>query len=321
MSTSNSKYPYTLVPTHDMHLMSLSELPWRARTFWGVIYRCLALNSWKMVRGRLGVSSLLAGFRLAASLPLIKAGIARDPVETATYSMIEFERRLGIRSTLYVMPFSNRPGRTPEGTAAPANRACFYDPATYAQWFRELAREGWEIGVHGIDSHLDARAVRDERQALEKVTDREVVGVRMHWLYHCGALTYRLLGEAGYLYDATLGWNHAVGWPEDRYAPYQTNQGIWVLPLNIQDGALLRDAGIGPRPGEALRQVEAILAEARAHRAVVTILWHNNSFGPPLCWTELYQWIIRRAQADKARIMTAREVVEDHKALADRAWE
>jgi peptidoglycan/xylan/chitin deacetylase (PgdA/CDA1 family) len=230
--------------------------------------------------------------------------------------MVELERRQGLRSTLYVIPFPNRPGRTPTGGSAPGNRACFYDAAAYAQWFRDLARDGWEFGVHGIDSHLDERAAEEEKLAVERLIGREVVGVRMHWLYHCGESSYRLLRRAGYLYDATLGSNIAVGWPDGRYTPYQASNGLWILPLNIQDIALLGDSWTGPRPAAARRQVRRILEEARAKSAVVTILWHNNNFAPPNCWCEFYQWIIEQARDDGARIMTAREVVEEYQTRA-----
>lgn len=293
--------------------MSLHELPWNARTLWGVVARCLALNSWKTLRGRMGLRDLGAGLRLAAVLPLLKAGVVRDPIESATYSMTETERQLGIRSTIYVMPFPGRPGHRVGGEPAPGNRACFYQGTTYARWFRSLADEGWEIGVHGIDSHLDLQAAREEKASIEGLLGRSVDGIRMHWLYHCGAATYEILHDAGYLYDATLGSNHTVGWLDGRYEPFRGRSGLWVLPLVIQDGALLGDSTLGPCPAQARLQVERILAEARARHAVVTILWHNNSFAPPRCWGDFYEWIIRRAQADRARIMTAREVVEAYR--------
>jgi peptidoglycan/xylan/chitin deacetylase (PgdA/CDA1 family) len=256
---------------------------------------------------------------MALSVPLIRAGLARDPLESATYSMIEFERRENIRSTLYAMPFANRTGRTPAGTPAPANRACFYDVAAYTQWFRELAGQGWELGVHGIDSHLDRQAAYAEKRAIEQVIGREVAGLRMHWLYHKGDVTHRLLQEVGYLYDATIGWNDAVGWPNGSYVPYRASNGLWILPLNIQDVALLGDGWNGPRPAAARQRVKQLLAEARSHRAVVTLLWHNNNFAPPNCWSEFYRWIIEQARADRARIMTAREVVEQYQAGAAQA--
>jgi peptidoglycan/xylan/chitin deacetylase (PgdA/CDA1 family) len=309
-----TEYSYTLVPTHDLDVMSVRELPWNGRTLWGVIYRGFALNLWKTLNRRIRLRAWLAGVRVASLIPLIKVRMAADPFASANHYMIELERRLGIRSTIYVMPFKNRPGHDSRGSAAPANRACFYDLAAHTAWFRALASDGWEIGVHGIDSHLDPHTARIEKHAVETMLGREVAGIRMHWLYHRGESTYQVLREAGYLYDATLGWNDAVGWPGEQYQPFRVHSGLWVLPLNIQDGGLLSDSRLGPPPGAAAAQVRKILDEAYARRAVVTILWHNQSFSAPRCWGEVYEWIIGQARADGARIMTAREVIEEYRA-------
>jgi peptidoglycan/xylan/chitin deacetylase (PgdA/CDA1 family) len=310
-------YAYTLVATHDLDLMSVRELPWNGRTLWGVMYRGLVLNLWKTLNRRIGLRAWLAGLRVAGLVPLVKARMAPDPFASANHYMIELEKRLGVRSTIYVMPFKNQPGHDSRGFAAPANRACFYDVAAHAAWLRALADDGWEIGVHGIDSHLDTHKARIEKQAVERILGRDVAGIRMHWLYHRGEATYQCLSEAGYLYDATLGWNSAVGWPDGKYKPFHVRGGLWVLPLNIQDGSLLSDSRLGPRSEAAAAQVRRILDEARVRRAVVTILWHNQSFSAPRCWGEVYEWIIRQARSDGARIMTAREVIEECQAERD----
>jgi hypothetical protein len=74
--------------------------------------------------------------------------------------------------------------------------------------------------------------------------------------------------------------------------------------LSIRDGALLSKKPAGLSREEAWREIEKVLEEARASGAVLTVLWHNNSFGPHRFWGELYEELFRRTRADGAEILT-----------------
>jgi hypothetical protein len=306
-------YGYTLVLTHDLDLLSIRELPWSSRLLWGIVYRGLLLNPWRALRGRCAYRVVLAGIKLVATVPLIKLGFLPDPFDSATRSMIELEQRLGVRSTLYVIPLPNQAGHDDTGRPAPRSRACYYRAAAYTQWLRDLDREGWEIGVHGLDAHLDHEAAREELQAIERLLGHDGLGVRMHWLYHRGEKTYQVLSDTGYAYDASAGSNVEVGWPGGKREPWRSSNGLWVLPLNVQDATLLGDRALDLTEKQARARIESLLAEAKADRAVLTILWHNHSFAPPRCWGGLYEWTIRHALADHARVMTAGQLVKEYR--------
>ena len=301
--------PYLLVPTHDLDLFSVRELPWNSRTLWGLAFHGTIVNAVKAARGRLNAASLLDGIKLGATLPLLKMGFGEDPIESATFEMVEFERKLGVRSTLFVMPFQRHPGHIKPGLSAPPNRACYYDAGKYQDWFRSIADDGWEIGVHGIDSHLDVASARREKEEIERLVGRRVAGMRSHWLYHQGVETFRILREVGYTYDASPGSNTSIGWIEGQHLPYQAN-GLWILPLVVHDIALLKDRQVGPTLNEAKARVRRLLDEAAASQAVVTVLWHNNSFAAPRSWKALYEWILGEAMRDGAPILTAKEAIQ-----------
>jgi peptidoglycan/xylan/chitin deacetylase (PgdA/CDA1 family) len=309
---------YTLVLTHDIDVMSLQELPWLCLTLWGFSYRCLMAAFFRGVM-KLTIRQRLQAFWYGISMPLIKLGLVRDPWKSSLDLLLDMERRLGVRSTLYFLPFPNIRGTTVSGEPAPANRSIFYSVKEHREQIRALEAEGWEIGVHGIDAHWSAEAAERERHEITAVLGHDHLGIRMHWLYHKGRETFEILSKAGYVYDATPGWNDKVGFPEERFQPYAPINGdpFQVLPLNIQDCAMFEELRLSE--DEAWNETTAILKKAALHHAVITVLWHNDSFALPRFWGSFYERLIKQAREDGARIVRAIDIVrtEDEKVHSD----
>jgi len=308
-----SRASYVLVLTHDIDVLSVKELPLLGRTFWGFAYRCLAVNLCRFFARRINLLEYLDSLKQVVLLPLMKLGLVKDPWQKSLETMLEIEKGYGVRSTIFFIPFSKRSGHTPEGKLAPRNRAAYYNLDEYQDLLQQLEREGWEIGVHGLDAYCDLESAKVELEVVKKLLpDKGKIGIRMHWLYHRGKETWKILDGAGYAYDATFGWNDRVGFPEEKYRPFKPEdlKNLVVLPLNIQDGALLCESHQFLRDEEAWHQVEQILEVAKERRATVTILWHNHSFVAPRYWGWLYERIIQRAKEDGALICRASDVVE-----------
>ncbi len=294
---------YTLVLTHDIDYLSLREIPWSCRTLWGFSYRCLKAA----VSGRRFRFDMLRRLRLAwdgISMPLIKLGLRSDPWAASLDEMVAMERRFGVRSTLFFIPFPNMPGIAPTGGDAPLNRAAFYAVRDHAERIRELEADGWEIGVHGIDAFRTAESAEREKREIETILGHNDIGIRMHWLYSKDEASWEILRRAGYRYDATYGWNEKVGFPGGHFFPFMPFEGdaFAQLPLNIQDQGLSED--------EAWLKVLRMLNTANAHDGVVTLLWHNYSYAPPFLWGGLYERIVRQALVDGARIVRAMDAVK-----------
>ncbi len=300
---------YTLVLTHDIDYLSLREIPWSCKTLWGFSYRCLkAAVSFRQFR--FGLLRRLNLVWDGISMPLIKLGLRSDPWEQSLDLMIAMERRLGVRSTLFYIPFPNMPGIAPSGGDAPANRAAFYAAGDNADRIRELEADGWEIGVHGINAYRSVESAEAEKREMETILGHDEIGIRMHWLYSRDEASWEILRRAGYRYDATFGWNEKVGFPGGRYFPFQPFEGdaFAQLPLNIQDQALFD--GLGLSEDEALLDVQRMLQTANEHDGFVTLLWHNTSYMAPYMWGGLYERIVRQALIDGARIVRAMDAVK-----------
>jgi len=304
---------YTLVLTHDIDVLSVCELPISGRTLWGFVYRCLLVNLRRFIIRRLSLQEYMNSVKGVVLLPLVRRNLARDPWRQSLTVMLDVERRLGVRSTLFFIPFSRYSGHRNLGNPAPRHRAAHYELAQFQDLIRELDRDGWEVGLHGIDAHLDTYRAKEELNAIRVVVPhRQRIGVRMHWLYLTEEQSWKAFEDAGLAYDASLGWNDRVGFPRGQYQPFvpQGLQSLVVLPLVIQDNAVLGGRNQYAGREEAWHRVEQVLQLARRERAVVTILWHNNSFVAPRYWGWLYEALIQQARKDGARICRAIDAVE-----------
>lgn len=300
------RFPYVLVLTHDLDLYHLSALPRRWRVLAGFVFRNLIHNSLRVITGRLRVRSYLHGIVSAFTAPLALLGVLPDPLGGAVRAVKEKEQQLGVRSTFYFVAAHARAGFRPGGRPAPAVRAVHYRLEEVTPLIRELEAGGWEIGVHGIDSYRDLRAASAELHALSGVVVGGQLGHRSHWLYSQGRRSWDILSMAGFAYDASYGWNDKIGWPGGKRWPFRPfpKKSFVVLPLNVQDGAVMRGT-----LRQAWRHVHGLLCNAKQHGGTLTVLWHPSSFGPPRYWGDIYQRIIVKAQADKALIVPAGQAI------------
>ncbi|GAB6153142.1 hypothetical protein JCM17380_18920 [Desulfosporosinus burensis] len=326
-------YSYAMTLTHDIDILSLKEMP-IARTFLGYFYRSSVLN-WKRWRaGKVHTSehfrTIWEMFRTWAA----KLGIGKDVWHRALPQLLELEKRLGVRSSLYFMPYPEKPGILPEPLRkdcgkdkdkrlnidedknknyenAPPNRASFYDVTTHKELLNSLEEGGWEAGVHGIDAWHDVPAARAEHSRIADLTGQDGIGVRMHWLYFQSPASFKALEEGGFQYDATFGYNEVVGFRAGTLQPYHplNCQTLWELPLHIQDGALLGEEHLDLNREDAFHKAKPILDWAKRLGGAVSLLWHNQSFTAPRYWGEVYERLIEQGRADGAWIAVPRDVL------------
>jgi hypothetical protein len=245
--------PYILVLTHDVDLLSVRELSWRSRTLRGHIFRCVFGNVARLLRRRISFRQYLDGLLSGVSVPLIKAKFLADPIEESFRTMLEIERRHGVRSTIFFIPEARNPGKIPRGAEAPTRRAADYFIERLRERLRRLEEEGWEIGVHGIDSYRDLEAARREFEMMSEILGHRNIGHRSHWFYSKGMDSWSILRQAGYAYDASLGSNYIIGWPEGKKDPFRPFAGdpFTVLPLPVHDAPILDQAKMNLDPSEA----------------------------------------------------------------------
>lgn len=304
-------YSYAMTLTHDIDILSLKEMP-IARTFLGYFYRSSVLN-WKRWRtGKVQTSEHFQSLWEMARTWAAKLGLGQDVWQRALPKLLELEKRLGVRSSLYFMPFPEKPGILPDlQHNAPSNRASFYNVTTQKELLKSLEDGGWEAGVHGIDAWHNVPSARAERGRVADLTRKAEIGVRMHWLFFQSPQSFKVLEEGGFLYDATVGFNEVVGFRAGTLQPYHplNCQTLWELPLHIQDGALLGEEHLDLNREDAFLTAKPILDWAKRFGGAVSLLWHNQSFTAPRFWGAVYERLIAQGRADGAWIAVPREVL------------
>jgi peptidoglycan/xylan/chitin deacetylase (PgdA/CDA1 family) len=162
-----------------------------------------------------------------------------------------------------------------------------------------LAGTGAEIGLHGgFASCGSLDAIRAEKGRLERVLGQDVTGYRNHFLRFRVPESWAYLEQAGFSYDSTLGYNHAVGFRNGMVHPFRpfnlrtgTSAGILEIPLVVMERAYVNTR---IPPSRAWDSLQAILEMGERCHGVVTVNWHNTSFAgmPDRTWERMYRKLL-----------------------------
>jgi hypothetical protein len=291
--------------THDIDFFGIRRHT-RDRTLLGFLSRASLGTVLELIRGRGSVRRLVRNWLALVSLPLVHAGLIDD-------FWLPFERYAQAdhpwRSTFFIVPFRGHPGVAPDGGSAPG-RAVPYGAAEIAQELRALAMRGHEIAVHGIDAWRSPHRGGAELATVSQAAGSAVGGVRMHWLYF-DHNSFAKLDAAGFDYDATWGYNDAVGFRAGTaqvFGPLGVTH-LLELPLHLQDTSLLYPGRMHCREPEAVALSEQIIDTVRRTGGVATISWHERSLSPERLWDRVYREVLATLRARGACVLPAREVV------------
>jgi hypothetical protein len=133
----------------------------------------------------------------------------------------------------------------------------------------------------------------------------------MHWLYY-SEQSPSILEKAGYSYDATLGFNDAVGFRNGTTQAFRPAgaRTLLELPLNVQDTAMLFPRRMHLSEPEALSLCERVMAVVSRFGGALTINWHDRSLAPERNWNDLYAALLTRLRRAGAWFATASQAVD-----------
>ncbi|MCD6490575.1 MAG: hypothetical protein J7K20_07620, partial [Thermodesulfobacterium sp.] len=155
-----------------------------------------------------------------------------------------------------------------------------------------------------------------EKEALEKILKKEVLGVRFHCLSYAPKITSLNLEKIGFKYDTTLGFNEKVGFRNGVAFPFHlpiydlTFSSVLELPLVIQDGSFFDFLNIDVN--NALNIILKTLETVKKYNGFITILWHPTLTKVDLCnrWFEVYKEILGILKAESCFVGTCRDIYE-----------
>ena len=300
-------YDFLACLTHDVDFIRISDHKFD-HTMFGFIHRASVGSVRKLLKRRITQKQCLQNLKSVASLPAVHLRLRED------FWLQDFDRFLALerdtKSTFFFIPYKNRAGDN-VGEIHSRRRAAAYDVRNERKLIDKLLLAGNEIAVHGIDAWHSVQKGRDERQRITEITKARKIGVRMHWLCF-DAASPRVLEEAGFHYDSTIGYNDAIGYragTQQVFRPHGATT-LLELPLHIQDCALFYEGRFSVTDERAWKICEAVLANAANYGGAVTILWHTRSLAPERLWGGFYMRLLNRLMSRRVWFGTAAEVVE-----------
>ncbi len=173
---------------------------------------------------------------------------------------------------------------------------------------------GCEVGLHGSFHAFDnVQEIRREKERLETIINRKIIGYRNHYLRFKLPDTWEILASLNFKYDTTLGFHDRVGFRNGMCHPFKpfnlcSNEEIDIveIPLVIMDTAIFEHYPL-PRIWPT---VKGLIDCTKQCGGVVTILWHNEGFSCPFkeMWLRMYEKILAYCHKEDALMTSAEEI-------------
>lgn len=279
--------------THDIDFCGIT----RHRldpTMAGFVWRASVGTLVGLVRGRRRFSDARQNWSAVALLPLTYLGLTRDFWDPfGAYA----DADRGRPSTFFVIPFKGRPGIAPDGTVK-RRRAVRYGVRDIREQLNRTAAGGSEVALHGIDGWRSDGDGRSELGELRQVVPAASTGVRMHWLFFDAAASPGRLQAAGFEYDATFGYNDAIGHRAGTAQAFTfPGTGLFELPLSIMDTAMFYRDRMGLAFDDAMKACRQIVSNVRRFGGALVINWHDRSLAPERLWRRAYEALLHELEA------------------------
>ena len=244
-------------------------------------------------------------------------GIAQAPsADDTLMRCTEAEIRRGLRGSYFFT--LHPPGRPSpyDCVYAPDDRVLFRGARrTVSSVIRELADEGFDVGLHGsFWSAYNAAALTVERDAVELAAGRPVVTTRQHYLRWDPRRTPAAQQEAGLRADSTLGFNRNVGYRAGTSLPHflfdperRRSCTVLEIPLIVQESPLQARNALELDRSMAKGVLEHVFAAAAQVEGLVTLLFHPHSL-LKADFVDLYEYALDRALAAGAWVATVADI-------------
>ena len=170
---------------------------------------------------------------------------------------MEIEEKFDIRSTFFFRTFYENG-----------------DVLDYEDDIKQLHKSNWEIGLHTDPSSIDdLDKIRLEKEKLESITRRAVVGNRVHYLnYNSGLL--EKLEKLGFIYDSSL--RHSKDRIDEKEMGYSKIHGIIEFPVTLMDAYLFTYMKIQEDKIISEFQKTLDLGRSLSENNVISVIWHDN---------------------------------------------
>jgi|TARA_B110000196_G_C21139544_1_gene663034 peptidoglycan/xylan/chitin deacetylase (PgdA/CDA1 family) len=170
---------------------------------------------------------------------------------------MELEEKIGIRSTFFFRT-SYEDGNVDD----------------YEDDIQTLLKGNWEIGLHVDPKSIDnIEKIKQEKEKLESLTRKPIIGNRVHFLNYNSELPIKLK-KLGFLYDSSL--RHSKDKIDEKEMGYSKINGLIEFPVTLMDAYLFTHMGI--KEEKIIPEFEKTLEVGRklSEENVISVIWHDN---------------------------------------------
>ena len=170
---------------------------------------------------------------------------------------IELEEKFGIRSTFFFRTLYEN-----------GNVNDFEDD------IQTLQKGNWEIGLHTDPKSIESiEKIKQEKEKLETLTRKPIIGNRVHFLNYDSKLPSKLK-ELGFLYDSSL--RHSKDKINENEMGYSKINELIEFPVTMMDAYLFTHMGI--KEEKIIPEFEKTLEVGRklSEENVISVIWHDN---------------------------------------------
>ena len=170
---------------------------------------------------------------------------------------MEIEEKFGVRSTFFFRTFYENG-----------------DVLDYEDDIKQLQKSNWEIGLHTDPSSIDdLDKIRLEKEKLESITGKQIIGNRVHFLNYNLELPKKL-EKLGFNYDSSL--RHSKDRIDEKEMGYSRIHGIIEFPVTLMDAYLFTYMKIREEKIISEFQKTLDLGRSLSENNVISVIWHEN---------------------------------------------
>ena len=203
---------------------------------------------------------------------------------------MELEEKFGIRSTFF---FRTR-----------------YENGNVDDYEKDilvLQEGGWEIGLHTDPQSVDdIENIRREKEKLEFLTKKPIIGNRVHFLNYNSELPKKLK-ELGFLYDSSL--RHSKDKIDEKEMGYSKINELIEFPVTLMDAYLFTHMRI--KEEMIISEFKKTLEIGRdlSDQNVISVIWHDNVL--KMKGGRMYEKILEFLESqDDVKILPGKDLVK-----------
>ena len=203
---------------------------------------------------------------------------------------MKLEERFGVRSTFFFRTFYEN-GNVDD----------------YEDDIQTLLKGNWEIGLHTDPESVDyIEKIKQEKEKLESLTKKPIIGNRVHFLNYNSELPGKL-NDLGFLYDSSL--RHSKDKIDELEMGFSKNQGLIEFPITLMDAYLFTHMGIEEDGIISEFQKTLDIGRNFSEENVISVIWHDNVL--KMKGGRMYEKILEfLTSQDDVRILPGRELVD-----------